>query len=412
MWEERIRRGVLSFLFVSLSLPIAFQQTALGLLLAFLAYWGWRQKGFSLTPLDLPLLGVFVAFLLATLFSPAVLSSLAAYRKLWLVGAFWGVYHLVSGPREAWRLLSLFMIVAVVVAVYGIVQHFTGLDLSKQLTGKASNLSFLWNDESGTFRTKAFFPSTITYAHNLLFPLTLLTAWLFVAGLTWRERLLLLVGWSLMVLALLFSVNRGVGMAYVVVLAGLAFKKGKRSFVAVSICLTLLGLLFLGSDARIRARYSLLFDLQNNISRIEIWRANFDMIQERPFLGWGYGNHKRFRDRYYAQHPEGETQSHSHNNFLQMWVDGGVLGLGAFLYLGWVMVRSGWRAYRLLPSTAEPLRTMALGGTFSIVGFFIGGLTQYNFGDAEVVIVLWAMVGLVMRMPEWARAHESGAAPV
>ena len=67
--------------------------------------------------------------------------------------------------------------------------------------------------------------------------------------------------------------------------------------------------------------------------------------------------------------------------------------------------------YRLLPAAAEPLRSLALGGVLGIVGFLLGGLTQYNFGDAEVVIVLWATAGVVMRVGEWAGkwTRESGS---
>jgi O-antigen ligase len=191
-------------------------------------------------------------------------------------------------------------------------------------------------------------------------------------------------------------------VAYVLVLILLALAKGKRSFLAVGVCAGLFGLFLLLGGVGVRGRYALTFDLENNISRLEIWQANIDMIKERPFLGWGYGNYKKFRDFYYQRYPEVSITSHSHNNFLQVWVDGGVLGLGAFVYLFWVVLRAGWQAYRLLPIEAEPLRTLALGGTLSILGFFIGGLTQYNFGDAEVVLVLWAIVGLTMRVGEWA----------
>jgi O-antigen ligase len=125
------------------------------------------------------------------------------------------------------------------------------------------------------------------------------------------------------------------------------------------------------------------------------------MIKDRPWFGWGYGNYRKFRDPYYHHYPEADTTAHAHNNFLQMWVDGGLVGLGAFLFLFWVILRAGWQAYRLLPVEAEPLRSLALGGTLGVLGFLLGGLTQYNFGDSEVVIVFWATAGLVMRAREW-----------
>ena len=409
MWKERLRRALLSLFFVSLGLPVAIQQTTLGLSLAFLAYVGWRNQGLPPTPLARPLLLCLAALLLSTLFSPDVLNSLLGYRRLWLVGAFFVTYHLVKEPWEAWRLVSLMVMVATGVAAYGIVQHFSGIDLAKQLMGKEPHVTPVWFDQQYGFRTEGLFPTGMTYAHNLSFPLTFLTARLFAPELHWPRRLALLGGWGLMVFALLFSLTRGVWLAYVVVLVLLGVARGRRALLAVGACAGLLGLFLCGAGfGGVRERALQVVDLKDNLGRSQIWQANLDMIKARPLLGWGYGNYKKFRDPYYQRYPEADTTAHAHNNFLQIWVDSGLLGLAAFLSLFWVILRVGWQAYRLVPVAAEPLYSLALGSTLSIVGFLLGGLTQYNFGDAEVVIVLWATAGVVLRMREWAAGEGVG----
>jgi O-antigen ligase len=402
MWEEKPRRVLLSLFFVSLSLSVAIQQTVLGLLLALLTYVGWRDKGLPATPMDRPLLLLLAALLLSTFLSPDVSTSLTGYRKLWLVGAFFVTYHLVRNSQESRRLVSLMVIVAIAVAAYGILQHFTGIDLAKQLVGKKSTLTPFWLGQEEGFRIKGLSPSGITYAHSLAFPLTFLTVRLFASDLRWKERLGLLGGWGLLIFALLFSLTRGVWLAYLVVLVVLGVIKGGRAMLAVGVCGVLLGLSLLGAGSGVRERIAQIFDLKANVGRSQIWQANLDMIKDRPWFGWGYGNYRKFRDPYYQRYPEADTTAHAHNNFLQMWVDGGLVGLGAFLFLFWVILRAGWQAYRLLPVEAEPLRSLALGGTLSVLGFLLGGLTQYNFGDAEVVIVFWATVGVVMHTREWA----------
>jgi putative inorganic carbon (HCO3(-)) transporter len=402
MWEERLRWALLALFFISLSLSVALQQTMLGLLLTFGAYTIWRNKDFPTSPLDLSLLGFLAVLLFSTFLSPAVWTSLAGYRKLWLVGAFFVTYHLVRNPQEGWQLVSLMVIVAIAVAVYGIMQHFTGIDLAKQLVGKKSTLTPFWPDRGAGFRIKGLSPSGITYAHSLAFPLTFLTVRLFASDLRWKERLMLLGGWGLLIFALLFSLTRGVWLAYLVVLGVLGVIKGGRAVLAVGACGVLLGLSLLGAGSGVRERVAQVFDLKANVGRSQIWQANLDMIKDRPWFGWGYGNYRKFRDPYYQRYPEADTTAHAHNNFLQMWVDGGLVGLGAFLFLFWVILRAGWQAYHLLPVEAEPLRSLALGGALSVLGFLLGGLTQYNFGDAEVVIVFWATAGLIMRAREWA----------
>ncbi|MBI3302308.1 MAG: O-antigen ligase family protein [Deltaproteobacteria bacterium] len=408
MWEEKLRKVLLALFFVSLCLPVAIQQATLGVLLAFLAYTGWRNKGLPATPLDRPLLWFFAALLLSTLMSPDVTTSLAGYRKLWLVGAFFVTYRLVREPQEAERLVSLLVMVATAVAAYGIVQHFTGLDLAKQLLGKEPNVGAFWFGREEGFRTKGLFPSGITYAHNVLFPLTFLTTQLFAPVLPWPRRLVLLGGWGLMVFALLFSLTRGVWLAYTVVIVLLGVTRGGKALLAVGACAVLLGVSLVGAGLGVRERAAQVFTLKDNLGRSQIWQANLDMIRERPLLGWGYGNYKKFRDPYYQRYPAADTTAHAHNNFLQMWVDGGLIGVGAFLFLFWVILHAGWQAYRLLPAAAEPLHSLALGGALGVAGFLLGGLTQYNFGDAEVVIVLWATAGVVMRVREWAEERTGG----
>jgi putative inorganic carbon (HCO3(-)) transporter len=303
-------------------------------------------------------------------------------------------------------MLQLFVIVAVIVAGYGSVQHFTGLDLAKQLVGKPAALDPFWFGRQEGFRTKGLHPSGITYAHNLLFPLSIITAWVFAPAVSWKQRLLLFGGWAVMILALLFSLTRGVWVAYVVVLFLLGIIRGGKTLIGVTGGIILLGGLLFSAGAGVQERAWKAFDLKENLGRSQIWLANWDMVKDCPLFGWGYGNYRKFREPYYQRYPKADHSGHAHNSFLQITVDSGLIGLAAFLAFFVVLLRTGWQAYRLLPpmaelSTTEPLRSFALGAWLSIIGFLIGGMTQHNFGDAEVVIVMWTVAGLLAKMSVW-----------
>ena len=388
----------LSLFFATFSLPVAFQQGSLALLLVVGAILCWRERRWPTTALDRPLLLLFSAFLLSTVFCPAVGNSLLGYRKLWLVGAFFVTATLIQKPKDVERLISLLVIVASVVAAYGIVQHYTGIDLNKQLRGKPPSLDPFWFGQDEGWRTKGFHPSGITFAHNLLFPLTFMTVWLSGAGLALRQRLLLTVGWSLMVFALLFSLTRGVWLAYLVVLLLLGVIRRGKTLAGVTGGVIVFGLFLITAGAGVQERFQSTFDFVQNLPRSHIWQANIEMIKERPLLGWGYGNYRKFRDPFYERHPQADHTGHAHNTFLQVGVDIGLLGLAAFLFFFWSLLRLGWETYQCIPPGDEPFRSMILGAFLSIIGFLIGGLTQHNFGDAEVVIVMWAIAGLMARM--------------
>ena len=47
--------------------------------------------------------------------------------------------------------------------------------------------------------------------------------------------------------------------------------------------------------------------------------------------------------------------------------------------------------------TAKAIWATAAGAWVGIATFFLAGLTQYNFGDAEVVIPMWLATAILMR---------------
>jgi O-antigen ligase len=190
------------------------------------------------------------------------------------------------------------------------------------------------------------------------------------------------------------------------VLVLLAMLRRGRTVLGVAAGALLLSVFLLSAGTGVWHRFVSTFNPVANISRSFIWQANVDMARERPLLGWGYGNYKKFRDSYYQRYSQANTSAHAHNNFLQMWVEAGLFGLAAFLGLFVVILRKGWQTYR---HAQEPTKTLALGLVLAVVGFLIGGLTQYNFGDAEVVLVLWATAGMGLRLYHWEMNAESTA---
>ena len=56
---------------------------------------------------------------------------------MWLMGGCLAVFVLVRDRQEVEKVLTVALWVAVGVAAYSIVQHFTGIDLAKTLVGKS-----------------------------------------------------------------------------------------------------------------------------------------------------------------------------------------------------------------------------------------------------------------------------------
>jgi O-antigen ligase len=127
--------------------------------------------------------------------------------------------------------------------------------------------------------------------------------------------------------------------------------------------------------------------------RIYMWRSGLTMWRERPILGVGPGGVKRDYSRYALEEAAKKRTGHVHNTPLQILVERGVLGLAAWL---WLWIAFYLHALRRLRGLREEpaARAIVVGAVAAMTGFLIAGLTEYNFGDSEVVMLAWVIMAL------------------
>jgi nucleotide-binding universal stress UspA family protein len=95
---------------------------------------------------------------------------------------------------------------------------------------------------------------------------------------------------------------------------------------------------------------------------------------------------------YAAPEAPHRTRGHLHNTPLQILVERGVLGLLAW---AWIFIAFFQRAAAVLAGGRRgPDRRLVMGAVRAIVGFLVGGLTEYNFGDSEVVLIAYVTLSI------------------
>jgi O-antigen ligase len=198
------------------------------------------------------------------------------------------------------------------------------------------------------------------------------------------------------VLAIVFSTARGAWLGALGIAVALAWIAGARR---ARLPLAALGVAALAAfllRADLRAQVGNMFALGGaNAPRVEIYRTNLDIIHDHPVLGLGFGRYQSAAKPYYAKHPGADRHSHAHNNYLHVAAEAGLLGLAAFALLYCTALWVGWGAIEQAPDRAT--WATAAGAWAGIIGFSIGGLTQYTFGDSEVAIAMWVAMALLMR---------------
>ncbi|UOF02261.1 O-antigen ligase family protein [Bdellovibrio reynosensis] len=145
-------------------------------------------------------------------------------------------------------------------------------------------------------------------------------------------------------------------------------------------------------------RILLIFNYEHTYDsqRIILWKTNWMIFKDHPWLGAGYGENYTLLPKYYAMQglPADQFVGHAHNQFLHMLAGTGIVGLLCYVFLYFFFVVKAWGVFKVAPPNSWE-KAVSLGIFGSLIGFAVGGLTESNFEHAKVrmvVIFLWALI--------------------
>jgi hypothetical protein len=132
------------------------------------------------------------------------------------------------------------------------------------------------------------------------------------------------------------------------------------------------------------------------VGRLDLWRVALQLVQARPLIGVGPDN---FRHLYGALLglEEWDDRIQANNVYLELLVDVGVLGLGAFL---WVVLRPLVVAAGIVRRTGDYL---TLGLLVGVGAFLVHGLLDSFLAFTPTALLLWLLLGALPQKP-----HVSG----
>lgn len=134
----------------------------------------------------------------------------------------------------------------------------------------------------------------------------------------------------------------------------------------------------------------------NGFSRLQVAKDSVQMLEQRPWTGWGLGN-------FPIVYPEFRTfatdlyVNEAHNDFIQLLVETGILGFAAGLALLVIVFRRGFRQLR--HADYRTWRTAAVAASLGgVVGITVHSLFDFNLqipANALIFYVLCAVAGSV-----------------
>lgn len=147
---------------------------------------------------------------------------------------------------------------------------------------------------------------------------------------------------------------------------------------------------------------------QSTTWRETVWREGFNLLVSKPrhlLVGIGMDSIKTHWRRWGMFEGGRIPWGHMHSNLLQIALERGVPALILWLGFLFLYARTLWRSLRDGAKLDWIERGMLLGALGGLAGFFTSGVVHYNWGDSEVVMVLYMIMGLALAVHRHSRGH-------
>jgi O-antigen ligase len=311
------------------------------------------------------------------------------------------LFFLVSrgfDERQTKLLIKWFCIASVVAGVLAFVQYFSGIN---------------YRPDDNIFQTPAFADGwphgalrylgvrndramgtrnhPLTYAEGLIPAFIVLLFWMFSPKDETKAKRVMVVG-ALGVMALLgglfLSQSRGVilGIFTAIIIVGLLPPRLPKIRRLIALALVLVSAVLVVSPAargRVLSSFSTHYgtagDQKSKETRYALWRASLEELKAHPLVGVGPKA---------AEITVGHVWTETHNIYLQIALEGGLIGLGLLL---WIFVLIFKETARLTPLWRKAAQCVLL-------AFLIAGLTESWTNDKEISLIFWTAIGCISRL--------------
>lgn len=298
---------------------------------------------------------------------------------------FYFVVFQTLDTKKKWRAtLVSFLLVAGVVALYGVYQNFAGISSTAS-----------WVDQEMFQQIKVRVYSTFDNPNVLGEYLVLLIPVMIAA--IWKAKTngqkTIYTGLLLILAAcLIFTWSRGAWLGVFLAIAIFLLIMDKRWSLLAVLGLCLIPV-FLTSDSAIANRLLSIGNTTDTSTayRVSIWRASVTMLKDFWLSGIGPGS-----DAFSMIYPKyalagANFALHSHNLFLQLCVETGICGIVAFFALIIAFIRQSF-ALPIYQKRSCMSSAIAIAFAAGMIGFLFQGLTDNVWYNYKMVLLFWIVL--------------------
>lgn len=407
------RNALLAALFMAMAFSISATQILLALLVVLVLPWSsarqrrgaphwlrtlageaWADTGpLRRHPLTPPFLAFTALTLLSAAFSGDPGWSFWIARDTLRIATFYLVLWYTRDSTHALRLWQGFLAVLSLMACYGLIQAY--------LCGRRPAVvpeTWLADICSHATRVRGPFSIYMTFGGVLLLAALFFLAYL--ANVPWRHTRQKKRWWmipagavTVAALALTYSRNAWLGLGAGSLALIVTARRATRIFLVVAGLALVVAVLAPGAVVH-RARS--IVDLQDQTirDRLAMWRSGLGMIADHPLLGVGPGEVRTWYAHYRRPEAVRPSTGHLHNSPIQIAAERGLPALAVWVWLWVVFFREGRRILARVGGEPSRERALVCASLAGVAGFLVAGLFEHNFGDGEVVMLVYALMAL------------------
>lgn len=356
------------------------------------------------TKLELPLILFTLVLVLSLFISEAKAVSLQDFMMfLSYILLFFLIINNLNKKANFNSFIHLFFIISSLVSIYTIMQYY-GFD---------PYLSDL-HELTSTIGQKNWISNYLAMIFPVLFSYFLLEKRI-------KNRILYFILLSILYATLMICQSRGIwiSISFTVILAIYIiikfkfceiFKRNKKWLFLLLITFLVITIIYstdnpLNKSAiTVPQRAMSTFDEQDPSinTRLLIWKTTLEMIIDRPIFGSGIGtfemNYLNYQAEFLKNNPYYIKYSvkagEAHNEYLQMWAEIGIIGLGIFI--GVILMFYGLIIDYLKKNESDKDKIIVFGMVMGITCFLIHCLFTYSLHVPALGVTLFALLGLTV----------------
>ncbi len=316
-----------------------------------------------------------------------------SFRGIFKVLEYALIFVIVSTEmrKEVMVKRSIYVIIAAVLitCTNGMVQYFTGEGLIRHR--QLIHMDYLRRISSSFIHPNDF-------GVYLLVVTIIFLSFILSKDNRFRAKAGLLVPFVLSITSLFLTRSRGAWISFAGAFLVLGALKAKKM---LAISLALLLIVFIMLPYTVQESIFSMTDIKSGTTweRLMLWKGTIDMVKEHPILGFGINTYSRNFPKY--KPPEYPDYRYTHNSYLHMASEVGIVGMLIFLFfLLAVLVYSLKGIYLMTGGTRKNLA----GGLFAgLVGFSICCIVDTHLYSVNLAVFFHLLLGFCFALTHHAR---------